>query len=121
MPSQKIRFVLHGFWEQRPRTERIQNKVVQVFNARGDLNLHFIADEGSLYFIHKNVFRRYVMYAGTFNSERIGMGLYLMVKEYEMEFREVQAYVFVECGRVGEVQFNGILSVFLLTQGKRDS
>ena len=34
------------------------------------------------------------MYAGTSNSERIG--LYLMVKEYEMEFREVQACVFVE-------------------------
>lgn len=40
---------------------------------------------------------RYVIYAGTSNSERIGMRLYLMIKEYEMElFREVQAYVFVE-------------------------
>lgn len=97
MPSQKISFVLHGFWEQRPRTERIQNRVVQVFNVWGDLKLQFIDDEGSLYFIHKNVFWRYVIYAGTSNSERIGMRLYLMIKEYEMElFREVQAYVFVE-------------------------
>ena len=51
------------------------------------------------------------MYTGTSNSEHIAMGLYLMLKEYEMEFREVLAYVFVEGGRAGE---SSILRYFLL-------